>query len=413
MPDPAFAPDAEGLARAVALLAQTGPSPPLPARLPEEGLGGLGTLEALAGPALGEARRLGGPHSFDHMDPPTPWIAWATALWTAARNQNLLHPDTAPVARDLEARVIDWLAPAFGMQGGHMVPGSTIANLTGIWAARELARVRRVVASEAAHLSVAKAAHILGLGFEAVPADRSGALDPDALARVEGLGEACLVLTAGSTNAGAVDPLRLCGSAAWTHVDAAWAGPLRLTDHAVLLSGIEKADSVAISAHKWLYQPKESALVFFRDAAAAHGAISFGGAYLAAPNIGLLGSHGAMAVPLLATLMALGRRGLAERIERGMAAAQRLADWVSARPDATLFAAPSTGVVLWRPTRASGEAVRALCPPGSVSLTKLGGQTWLRNVAANPDLQIEPVLEAFGAALDTASADAPNSDLDP
>lgn len=397
MADPEFAADPVGLRAALDLLLNEAGAGPLPDALPEKGLGGAEALAALAGPVLGGARRLGGALSFDHMDPPTPWVSWAATLWTASLNQNLLHPDTAPVAREVEARVVDWLAPAFGVAGGHMVPGSTVANLTALWAAREVAGVRRVVASEAAHLSVAKAAHLLGLGFEAVPTVPDGALDPGALPSLE---DACLVLTAGTTSAGAVDPLDLAGRAAWTHMDAAWAGPLRLSRHGQVLAGIESADSVAVSAHKWLWQPKESALVLFRDAERAHRAISFGGAYLAAPNVGLLGSHGAMAVPLIATLLALGRAGIAERIERGMAAAVRLADWVDAHPDAELFARPQTGVVLWRPTTAPVDTVFARCPAGSVSRTQVAGEPWLRNVAANPELDVEAVLTAFAAALD-------------
>ena len=106
------------------------------------------------------------------------------------------------------------------------------------------------------------------------------------------LKRACLVLTAGTTSVGAVDPLNVIGQAAWTHVDAAWAGPLRLSErHAEVLAGIERADSVAVSAHKWLFQPKESALILFREASRANDAISFGSAYLSTPNVGLLGSR--------------------------------------------------------------------------------------------------------------------------
>lgn len=92
-------------------------------------------------------------------------MTWGAAAWAAAMNQNLLHPDSAPTARHLERTVIDWLAPAFGMDGGHLVPGSTVTNLTALWAARELSGARRVVVSAAAHVSVAKAAQILGLGL--------------------------------------------------------------------------------------------------------------------------------------------------------------------------------------------------------------------------------------------------------
>jgi L-2,4-diaminobutyrate decarboxylase len=117
---------------------------------------------------------------------------------------------------------MDWIVPFFGMSGGHMVPGSTIANLTALWAARECAGVKEVAYAEAAHLSVGKAAHILGLTQRPLPCGPSGALLPDALP--DDLQNTALVLTAGTTSTGAIDDLALCGRAAWTHVDAAWAG---------------------------------------------------------------------------------------------------------------------------------------------------------------------------------------------
>jgi hypothetical protein len=163
------------------------------------GVGGRAALEQLAGPALEHASRFDHPGFFAHMDPPTPWMTWAAALWAA-------------------------------------------------------------------------------------------------------------VLTAGTVATRAVDPLSAARGAAWRHVDAAWAGPLRLSSHAAVLDGVQTADSVTVSAHRWLYQPKESALVLFRDPDAAHGAMSFGGGYLAAPNVGLLGSRGNAALALAALLLALGRR---------------------------------------------------------------------------------------------------------
>jgi glutamate/tyrosine decarboxylase-like PLP-dependent enzyme len=170
------------------------------------------------------------------------------------------YPATAPFAKEAEERVINWLTPFFGMQGGHFCTGSTLANLTALWAARDIANVTKVVASEAAHISIAKAAHILGLSYESIPTDAHGVLDPKQLGD---LSHTCLVLTAGTTTLGAIDPLHLIGTAAWTHVDAAWAGALRLSPkYALLLEGIEQADSIALSAHKWFFQPKDSALIF-------------------------------------------------------------------------------------------------------------------------------------------------------
>lgn len=370
----------------------------LPVRLPEEGRDARWVLDALAPNILGGATRLGVPTAFAHMDPPTPWITWATTLWNASLNQNLLHPATAPVARQVEERVVGWLAPFFGMTGGHMTAGSSLANLTALWSARECAGVTEVLASEAAHLSIQKAAHILGLRFRALPIDGKGALIADSLP--DDLARTALILTAGTTSTGAIDPLNLAGRAAWTHVDAAWAGPLRLTSYAERIDGIEAADSVAVSAHKWLFQPKESALVLFSEVEKAHSAITFGGAYLATPNVGVLGSHAATAVPLLATLLAWGRTGISARIEHCMNIAERLTTFIQSDARFELYAEPETGIVVWRPkdSETFDRLLRDL-QPGAVSTTMIAGQRWIRNVSANPNCESELLISAITGAM--------------
>lgn len=399
--DSEFIADRSALLHAIALLERSyeGITPlDLPCSLPETGLGSTSILDRMAPLILGGAARLGGPMACAHMDPPTPWLTWATTLWNASLNQNLLHPSTAPVARGVEERVVAWLAPFFGMMGGHMTAGSTLANLTAIWAARECAGINEVIASESAHLSIAKAAHILGLRYTTLPSDSKGALPPCSVPK--DLTRAALILTAGTTSTGAIDPLEYAGRAAWTHVDAAWAGPLRLTTHAHILAGIEKADSVSISAHKWLFQPKESALVLFRDSTKAHAAMSFGGEYLAVPNVGILGSHGATAVPLLTTLLAWGRTGLAARIERCMLFAAQLAESIQGDPRLELLGSPETGIVVWRTRDKNAFAhTHRRLPSGSVSTTKINGEHWFRCVAANPNADFDLVADAFRTAL--------------
>lgn len=286
-----------------------------------------------------------------------------------------------PAARQLEGLVISWLAPAFGMGGGHLVPGSSVANLTALWAARDLTGAHRVVASSAAHLSVAKAAHLLGLDLVEVPVDDRQRMRADLLPG--DLTRSVVVLTAGTVSTGAVDPLDAGDGAAWRHVDAAWAGPLRLSAHAGLLAGIETADSVAVSAHEWLYQPKESALVFFADPDTAHQALSFGGGYLAAPNVGLLGSHGNAALPLAATSLSWGRSGAAGRIEADMATAEVLARLVADHPARQLWAQPVTGVVNWRPAaRDPADNVARTLRRGARSAVRLSRHASRRRLVA-------------------------------
>jgi len=404
-----FAPNAAGLREALELLIKAksrlgAPHVDLPLAAvveggwPLAGMGGSGVLALLAEGALEQVSRLDHPGFFAHMDSPTPWMTWAAVQWAAAMNQNLLHPDTAPAARQLEQLVVSWLAPAFGMSGGHMVPGSTLANLTALWAARELTGARRVVVSAAAHLSIAKAARILGLGLVEVPVSDDQRLRAELVP--DDLSDAIVVLIAGTVATGAVDDLRAVNGAAWRHVDAAWAGPLRLSSHAAVLDGIDMADSVAVSAHKWLYQPKESALVLFAETEAAHRVLGFGGSYLAAPNVGLLGSRGNAALPLAATLLAWGREGVAARIDADLALAGRLAEQVNAEPRLELWRHPVTGVVNWRPLGHDVDQVRTCLRDAWVSTASIEGRPWFRSVAANPRADPLQVVRAVLDALD-------------
>jgi len=172
--------------------------------------------------------------------------------------------------------------------------------------------------------------------------------------------------------------------------------------HAPLLAGIEQADSVSMSAHKWLWQPKESAVILFADSASAHEALSFGGGYLSVPNVGLLGSHGQVALPLAATLLAWGRDGVAQRIERCMMLSQQLAGLVSADGRFELHSQPSTGVVTWRPRDLPASDVRARMSGAFASLTQLDGDVWLRSVVVNPHADVELLISSAVAALEPA-----------
>lgn len=339
-----------------------------------------------------QSAMLGSELAFAHMDPPTPEIASDLVGLNARFNQNLLHPDLSPFATQAEQLVIEWIAPAFGMTAGHMCSGSTLANLTALWCARE-AGAKRVIASADAHISIAKSAHILGMPFQAVAVTPSGQLDR---ALISGLKDAAIVLTAGTTGRGVIDDLKPV-EAAWVHVDAAWAGPLIFTKYAKRMAGIEHADSVAISAHKWLYQPKESAIIMFADPDATR-AISFGGDYLAVPNVGVQGSRGASAIPLLATLLTWGQAGLAQRIEKNMADAEMLAEYLKNDLRTELKQLPETGVLNWRPI--NNDADRMFVRLGEiVSKTKIGGETWVRQVAANPNANIIKIWQKISNAV--------------
>ncbi len=330
---------------------------------------------------------------FAHMDPPTPSVASHLVGLNAAHNQNLLHPDLSPFASLVERRLFEWLAPMYGMSDGHMCSGSTIGNLTGLWAARE-AGAMHVIASADAHLSIPKAAHLLGMSYQSVPTLSNGQMNSSALAG--DITNAAVVLTAGTTGRGAIDPLDAEYNALWTHVDAAWAAPLMLTKHNDLLVGIDRADSLVISAHKWFYQPKDSALVLFKSAKTRDN-ISFNADYLASPNIGIQGSRSAAAIPLMATLLAWGQSGLASRIEGDMQNAARVAAYIDADSTMSLKQQPTSGVLNWRPVQQDIDKVIAELKDVA-SHTIIDDEVWLRQVAANPHVDIDKVCERITQA---------------
>jgi len=334
---------------------------------------------------------LGDPLTFSHMDPPASKIAAYVAGRNAELNQNLLHPSLSPLAIEAERCVLDWLCPFFHMETGLFCSGSSIANLTALWCAREHGATR-IVSSADAHLSVAKSAHILGLRHVQLPVDRYGKIE---LSNSELTTQDCLVLTAGTTGRGAIDTIEHF-DVQWLHVDAAWAGPLRLSKYADRLLGLEYADSVAVSAHKWFYQPKESAMVLFKDTSALR-KLSFGGAYLAASNIGVQGSRGAVALALLATLMSEGLNGIAKLIEKNMNDAEVLAQYLEETDGIELRQKPDSGVLNWRPMNRPIDAVSAELGLTS-SKTEIDGLPWLRQVAVNPFADIQQIIKKISEA---------------
>lgn len=364
----------------------------LPTTLPLTGIGEDAALELLGAAAMKGAADLAAPDVLAHMDPPSAPVAARMAYLVAQANQNMLHPATSPFATEAEALVLDWIVPAYAMAWGQLCSGSTVANLTALWAARE-AGARRVVASAEAHISVPKAARILGMDYHAVPVGEDGRLLRGVLPE---LADAALVLTAGTTGRGVIDDLGAI-AARWLHVDAAWAGPLQFTAYRDRLKGIEAADSIAISAHKWFFQPKGAALALFRDPA-AKASITFTSSYLARPNSGVEGTRSATALPLLATLLAWGQAGLAERIERCMGIAEALATRLAADPRCELRQSPETGVINWRPR--NGEAERVITAlEGTSSAFTIDEALWVRQVSANPHAQVEALWRRIDAAL--------------
>lgn len=224
-------------------------------------------------------------------------------LIASAVNQNLGTYSIGPGAVAIERRTIRWLCDLVGYgpsSGGNLTSGGMLANLIALKLARDHASGQRaqesgstgewgVYASEERHVSVDKAADMVGFGrasLRPVETDDEFRIRLDALQAAidsdlrSGVRPACIVAMAGSTNTGAIDDLAALRTIAdryamWLHADAAYGGGLLLSQsRSHLLRGLERADSVTIDPHKWFYAPMDAGAVLVRDESAL--ARSFG-----------------------------------------------------------------------------------------------------------------------------------------
>jgi glutamate/tyrosine decarboxylase-like PLP-dependent enzyme len=307
------------------------------------------------------------------------------------------------VAIYVERTVIGWARQWFGLPettGGVLVGGTSVANMLGIAVARHhrvgdalrtqgLAGRRLVAyASTQAHMSMAKAFEVLGLGREslrAIPVDGDYRMDLVALAqaiaadRAAGLDPFCVVASVGTVNCGAIDDLEgvaaLCREQdLWFHVDGAFGSLAILApDLAPRLAGIEQADSLAFDFHKWLHVPYDAGCILVRDGALQRAA--FGGRpdYLATMgglsggdpwpcDLGIDLSRGFRALKVWFTLREHGTARLGAAISRNCAQAVELARCLASRPPIEVVAPVGLNIVCcrYRPPGVDGERLDRL-----------------------------------------------------
>ncbi len=281
----------------------------------------------------------------------------------------------------LELEVLSWFKAWIGFPphaGGILVGGGSAANLTALACARE-SRVGAMspelvgYVSDQGHSSLGRAARVLGFGPEQIrvlPHDAAFRLDPDTVASAmdadlrAGRRPLFVAATAGTTNTGAVDPLdelaTLCQErGVWLHVDAAYGGFAGLTERGhELLRGIERADSVTLDPHKWLYQPYECGALLVRDDHTLRAAFRMTPDYLqdseAAEEEVNLSDRGVQltrssrAFKVWLSLQYFGARAFGEAIDTSLDLAQLVCDRVLAGDDLELMAPPSLGIVCFR-----------------------------------------------------------------
>ena len=243
------------------------------------------------------SRHNGHPRFFGYVaSPSTPIGAYADLIGSTF-NSNITCWRSAPGGTEIEKLVVRWLGSLIGYDTdarGLLTSGGSMANVialltasrrkggyeissTGLW---NSGRPLTLYASEEVHMSVPKAADILGLGRDNVriiPCDENLRMNVAALREAiiadlsKGLRPHCVVGSAGTVGTGVVDPLNDIADVArefdlWFHVDGAYGGPAVLDPiKKNLFQGIERADSLSLDPHKWLYVPVDAGCLLFRD----------------------------------------------------------------------------------------------------------------------------------------------------
>jgi len=296
---------------------------------------------------------------------------WLTSVW----DQNAAFYAHSPLAAAAEQVSSEWLIQLFGLEKSTsvgFVSGGTMANFTGLAAGRHTllanlgwdverqglfgAPAITVVTSDESHVSVFASLQMLGLGSERVvrvPADDQGRMRSDQLRLIlAGIQTPVLVCAqAGNVNTGSFDPISEIAAcvrehSGWLHIDGAfglWAAASAAQRS--LAQGIELADSVSVDCHKWLNVPYDSGLVFVRDAAAHQAAMTLNAAYYVTArraerdncNWVPEASRRARGFAVYAALRFLGRKGIAELVDRCCARARQVASRLAQAPGVTIL----------------------------------------------------------------------------
>ncbi len=318
-------------------------------------------------------------------------------LVSSGLNSNAFIWRVSPVGAELEGITVDWLREGLGLPGdfdGVFNDTASMSTLSGLACARQQATgdasqaglkaspPLRLYISSQAHSSVERAAMILGIGragVRAIDVDDELAMDPDALRaaitedRSAGWLPAGIVATIGTTSTTAVDPVAAIADVAeaeglWLHIDAAYSGPAALIPSMRgYFEGWERADSIVVNPHKWMFTPFDCSLLLTRKMETLRDALSLVPEYLRAydgkdagrdyseyvPQLG----RKARGIKMWMQLRYFGLSGLRERLRLHIELAHELAGWIEADPDAELLFPVPFGTVCFRmrPERYTGR----------------------------------------------------------
>ena len=425
-----------------------------------QGLGNQVAIERAIEYFLKDSLSVHHPQCVAHLHCPSLVVSQAAEVLINATNQSMDSWDQAPSATIIELKLIEWLREQVGYQAGDagvFTSGGTQSNLMGLMLARDAFFARqghsiqqhgltgnlkkiKVLCSENAHFSVQKNMALLGLGYQSVTlvkTDRFARMDMNdlraKLAQAEANDEQILaiVATAGTTDAGAIDPLREIAALAserqiWVHVDAAWGGALLLSEkYRDYLDGIELVDSITLDFHKQFFQTISCGAFLLKEAR-HYELMRYQAAYLnsefdeaqGVPNLvskSLQTTRRFDALKLWMGLEALGQKQYAEIIDHGVTLAQQVAQYVAEQPRLELVMEPQLASVLFRyraPELPEADVALfnqrigdALLESGraNVGVTEFDGVTCLKMTLLNPTVTLEDIKVLLALVESTAA----------
>lgn len=311
-------------------------------------------------------------------------------LLSAAFDNKAMLWRTSPASTELEEVTLDWLRQMMGLDAGYsgiIYDTASVSSMHAIAAAREGVELRireegmsgrsdlpllRVYVSEQAHSSIEKGVITLGLGqrgLRKIPVDAEFRMNVGALAdaieedKQNGYVPFCIVATVGTTSTSSIDPVPEIipigeKYAMWLHVDAAYAGSAAVVPELRhILKGCERADSVAVNPHKWLFTPFDLSVLYCRHMDLLRRAFSLVPEYLRTPEQEKVRSGSDYGVQLGRRFRALklwmiiryfGHDGLAARIREHCRLAKLFASWVEEDPSWELMAPTPLALVCFR-----------------------------------------------------------------
>ncbi len=343
----------------------------------------------------------------------------------------------AAAATEVEEQAVRWVGELVGFpaETGAFTSGGTVSNVTALAAAREHAvpgsrhtgltdRATALYCSSEAHYSVVRAAELLGVGaanVRALPIDGDRRLAPEAVARAidsdlgAGIAPVAVVATAGTTLTGAVDPLDALADVChergvWLHVDGAYGLPAAaVPETASLFTGLGRADSATIDAHKWLYLPKACGVVLVRRRAALAAALAHEEDYFPhernephAVDITLEYSRPFRALKLWLAFRAHGAGAFRAAISRNLRQARLLYDEVCARPELEALCGPPPLTIV--PFRHLGAADLDLHNAALVQALQDDGRVWVAPARVDGRTCLRPCIVNFRTTDDDVRA---------